>query len=140
MEEISKKFSCNEIELVQIQSFDGYEVENPTWTFHHYAIVRNRDCYKVDIVDGKTYVSIDYDKKRQFYQRENLQVGDVRAVTSPINQVFQASLKTSGNTFSDIANFICESGLYFPYGRPGKHDTGALQLCQIVAYQKSLKG
>lgn len=110
------KFDKDELELVRVQLYDGYDIEQPCWTFLSYAVVtQGEDGSKVDVIDERVYIPIEEDEKKGFLQRENLEKNAVRIFSTPENEVFRQLLSEKGNDIESIKHSIIETGFYFHY-------------------------
>lgn len=116
MKKEKTKFDKDELELVRVQLYDGYDIEQPRWTFLSYAVVTpSEDGRKVDVIDERVYIPIEEDEKKGFFQRENLEKNAIRIFSTPENEVFHQLLSEKDNDIEGIKHSIIETGFYFHY-------------------------
>lgn len=95
-------------ELIQVCTYNGYEIENPTWEFQHYAVVIEQDERVIDVFDGSSY---------QMYKKgEPLEVGDSRGRKSALDIEFQRYMDKHGDSIDKVDDYLEFSGCYVPYG------------------------
>lgn len=131
MKEEKTKFDRDELELVRLQVYDGYAVDQLCWTFLTYAVVTPiENGKKLDVIDNRIYTSIDEDEEQGFFYRENLEKNDMRVFSTSENEIFRQLLDEKDNDIESIKYCIVQSGFYFHYHT---------DLAEVPTFVKSLK-
>jgi len=105
---MNSSYENSKKELIQVCTFDGYEIENPRWVFQHYAVVVKQGSTMTDIFDGNIY------QMRE--KKEVLEKGDIRGMKSVFNSEFQEYMVRCGSGLQQVEDYLEFSGIHVPYG------------------------